>query len=222
MKKFSDLKVVIENPKGSYKSFEVEGDPVWEQYPLKGVTYPVDYGYIEGYMGEDGAELDIFVGTGNKFGHIKIWRTDVPEETKFYAKLMEGELARVIEIFKPVLISQTDLSMNEFMDVVSKFKTNNFLYRYTSNGEGIWSAGKRFLPEELISEAWEQRKWMPKPKLPEGEYQFFLTEKGKQKYDETLLNVHKKYLTDIKFEKIESLTIGDIVYQDEWQVVTKK
>ena len=54
------------------------------------------------------------------------------------------------------------------------------LYRYTSNGEGVFSAGKRLLPENLVDEAWEARKWMPKPKLPEGEYRFLLTPKGKK------------------------------------------
>lgn len=96
------------------------------------------------------------------------------------------------------------------------------LYRYTTNGEGIWSAGKRLLPEELADEAWEQRKWMPKPQLPDGEYRFFLTDKGKDQYEKTLLNVHKKYLTNIKSEEVDPSKIGEVVYEDEWQVVVKK
>jgi len=71
------------------------------------------------------------------------------------------------------------------------------LYRYTSNNEGIWSVGKRLLPEDLIDEAWENRKWMPKPELPEGEYRFFLTKEGKDHYKKTLLITHKKYLKNI-------------------------
>ena len=96
------------------------------------------------------------------------------------------------------------------------------LYRYTSKGEGIWAAGKRLLPEDLIEEAWEQRKWMPKPQLPQGEYCFCLTEQGKQKYEETLLKVHKKYLSDIVCHEVAQINIGEIVYEDEWQVVTQK
>ncbi|MBI5126705.1 MAG: hypothetical protein HZA80_03005 [Candidatus Taylorbacteria bacterium] len=100
--------------------------------------------------------------------------------------------------------------------------TYKTLYRYTSNGEGIFSAGKRLLPESLVDEAWEARKWMPKPSLPEGEYRFFLTEKGKVQYESTLLKVHQKYLSNIKMEEIDPHTIGEIVYHDEWQVVVKK
>lgn len=96
------------------------------------------------------------------------------------------------------------------------------LYRYTANGEGIWAAGKRLLPEELMDEAWEQRKWMPKPQLPEGEYRFFLTAKGKEQYEKTLLNTHKKYLTNIKSEEVDPTKIGEVVYEDEWQVVAKR
>jgi len=99
---------------------------------------------------------------------------------------------------------------------------NNKLYRYTSNGEGVWSAGKRLLPEELVDEAWEQRKWMPKPELPEGGYRFFLTEKGRSEYEKTLLNVHKKYLSNIKLEEVCRSDIREVVYEDEWQVVIKK
>lgn len=95
------------------------------------------------------------------------------------------------------------------------------LYRYTSNGEGIWSAGKRLLPTDLIDEAFEQRKWMPRPELPNGNYRFLLTEKGKEQYKKTLLKVHKKYLPNIKCEEINHSDIDAIVYEDEWQVVVK-
>lgn len=100
------------------------------------------------------------------------------------------------------------------------------LYRYTADGEGIWSAGKRLLPEELIAEAGEARKWLPKPNLPSGgKYRFYLTHKGKEQYEKTLLLVHKKYLKDIKVEKVAMgvvKKIGSIVYQDEWQIVIEK
>lgn len=95
------------------------------------------------------------------------------------------------------------------------------LYRYTSNDEGIWSAGKRLLPTDLVDEAFEQRKWMPKPKLPDGNYRFLLTEKGKEQYEKTLLNVHKKYLSNIKCEEVNHSDVGSIVYEDDWQVVVK-
>ncbi len=99
----SKLKIVIENPKGSYKSFEIENDPIWKDYPLAGVTYPVDYGYIEGYQSEDGENLDVFLGSGNLNGYIKIWRCDVPIETKFTIDVSQDEWDEIIKTFSPVI-----------------------------------------------------------------------------------------------------------------------
>ena len=113
-------KISIENPKGSYKSFESD-DPTDNPYPLKGVTYPVDYGYIDGYVGEDGADLDIFVGTGDKAGYIKVWRLDVPEETKFFINLTEGELESVVLTFKPVLLDNKVLDVEAFDLEIERF-----------------------------------------------------------------------------------------------------
>lgn len=119
-----DLIIKIENKAGAYKSFHTEGDSVWEKYPLKGVMYPVDYGYIEGYEGEDGAELDIFVGTGTLLGFIKVWRLDVPEETKMFRNLTEQELNSVLTEFKPVLVTHKILDEESFYKLVDAFKTD--------------------------------------------------------------------------------------------------
>ncbi len=121
--KINSFKIEIENPAGTYKSFQTEGDPIWGSYPLKGVTYPVDYGYVYGYRGEDGAGLDIFVGSGKLNGFIKIWRLDVPEETKFFKDLSEGELAKVLETFGPVLVSHQVISdPDNFIEQIERFK----------------------------------------------------------------------------------------------------
>ncbi len=95
------------------------------------------------------------------------------------------------------------------------------LYRYTTNGEGVFSAGKRLLPEELVPEVLERKKWLPKPNLPLGNYQFYLTEKGKEMYEKTLLLSHKKYLPHIKKEIVDADDIKNIIYEDEYQVVEK-
>lgn len=118
----SDFKIVIENPKGSYKSFETENDPVWSSYPLKGMTYPVDYGCVEGYVGEDGAELDIFVGTGDVQGYIHVWRLDVPIETKFFIQVSDSELETIKNAFAPVLRETKILSDAKFIQQIEKFK----------------------------------------------------------------------------------------------------
>ncbi len=101
-----DLTIIIENPKGSYKSFDVGDDPVWKDYPLKGVTYPVDYGYIKGYQSEDGHDLDVFKGSGTVNGYIRVWRYDVPIETKFVIGASEVEWQEIIDTFRPVLKEQ--------------------------------------------------------------------------------------------------------------------
>lgn len=119
---FNALHIEIENPKGSYKSFETEGDEMWGEYPLKGVTYPVDYGSISGYVGEDGAELDVFVGSGDLFGYIKVWRLDVPEETKVVARVTETEMHAIKQVFAPVLLTSDILSEDAFLKLVAEFK----------------------------------------------------------------------------------------------------
>lgn len=117
-------KIVIENPKGSYKSFEIDSDPLWRDYPLAGVTYPVDYGYIEGYESEDGHDLDVFVGSGDRNGYLKIWRYDVPIETKFAMKVTEAEWEEIIKTFAPVIkdkkLFSSEADFREFLALYKK------------------------------------------------------------------------------------------------------
>ena len=80
------------------------------------------------------------------------------------------------------------------------------LYRYTTHGEGVWSAGKRLLPSDLVDEANENRKWMVKPDLPEGEYRFFLTELGKEKRElskSTVLKFNETVKQHVSDEKLQ-------------------
>ncbi len=93
------------------------------------------------------------------------------------------------------------------------------LYRYTTNGEGVFSAGKRLLPEGLINEVNWNRKWLKKPNLEDGNYRFYLTKKGKEIYEKSLLLSHIKYLPNITLEVINRNAIKNIVYEDEHQLV---
>lgn len=121
----NNLKVVIENKKGTYKSFEIEGDPVWKDYPLAGVTYPVDYGYIERYKSEDGQKLDIFVGSGNLHGYIKVWRYDVPIETKVLTNITKEEFEEVIKAFSPVIKEKLLFEKeNDFKEFLKRYAGN--------------------------------------------------------------------------------------------------
>jgi inorganic pyrophosphatase len=106
-KKLHGFSFVKENAKGTYKSFHTEDDPVWKDYPLKGVTYPVDYGYIAGHQSEDGEDLDVFSGTGDLSGYIKVWRYDVPIETKIVVNVTSDEWRQILKTFGPVLTAQS-------------------------------------------------------------------------------------------------------------------
>jgi len=118
-----DHKIVIENPKGSYKSFEIENDPLWKYYPIAGVTYPVDYGYIEGYKSEDGHDLDVFVGSGKLNGYIKVWRYDVPIETKIVMHVTKKEWNEISKIFSQVIKDQKLFNKDkEFKEFLSFYK----------------------------------------------------------------------------------------------------
>lgn len=95
---------------------------------------------------------------------------------------------------------------------------NQKLYRYVSNKKDTFSFA---VPSENFSEAEGAKTWWPRPKLPAGEYKFFLTEKGKEEYGKTLLHIHKKYLPDISCKEVDFSEVGGMVYEDEWQIVAK-
>ena len=123
---FEQLKIHIENPKGSYKSFGIENDPIWKDYPLSGVTYPVDYGYIEGYQSEDGQDLDVFRGSGHLNGYIKVWRCDVPIETKIAMNVTQEEWDEIIKTFEPVIKGKALFdTVGDFESFLLKYKNEN-------------------------------------------------------------------------------------------------
>jgi hypothetical protein len=111
----------LEKHAGEYKDFEVpEDDP----YPLKGVTYPVDYGDIPGYVGEDGDDLDVFVGSGSLSGYLWVSRPDIEVgEHKFYVQLTEDEEAAVLKEFGPVVLATGRLDTFEaLLAAIEPFK----------------------------------------------------------------------------------------------------
>lgn len=95
------------------------------------------------------------------------------------------------------------------------------LYRYLANGEGVWSAGKRLLPKALVGEANQNRAWLKKPELSDGNYRFWLKELGKEQYEQTLYKTHQKYLPNITVEEKDENELGEVAYEDEFQVVER-
>ena len=110
----------LEMHPGDHKDFGISAD---DPYPLKGVTYPTEYGEIAGYTGEDGDLLDLFVGTGALLGFIKVSRPDVEHEHKFYVNLTEDEEAAVLGEFDPVILSHGRFeSIEQLIKAIEPFK----------------------------------------------------------------------------------------------------
>lgn len=78
------------------------------QNPKGTFTYPVDYGFVPGHTGEDGEDLDVFIGNDPK-GHFSSFTklkknpagAMVPDETKFLLGLSPAELSAVHAFFTP-------------------------------------------------------------------------------------------------------------------------
>lgn len=139
-------------------------------------------------------------------------------------KLLEQEVSKIESAYELCMAGDSVASiasrLGEGVPVFSAASPEK-LYRYTSQGEGVFSIGKRFPPKYLAEEADAARKWLPCPELPEGEYQYFFTEKGKEEYEKTLLPVHKKYLSDIQCEEAGSPESSRVAYEDEWQTIVR-
>lgn len=115
----------LEKRAGEYKDFGVKVD---SPYPLKGVTYPVDYGDIEGYVGEDGCNLDIFKGNhGHIYGFIKVFRPELTDgEHKFYIWLTDDEESRLLKEFQPVILANGRYgTYEELLKALEPFKQQN-------------------------------------------------------------------------------------------------
>ncbi len=113
----------IEKHAGEYKDFGIPEDST---YPLKGITYPVDYGDIEGYVTEDGSNLDLFVGeNGEICGFFRVSRPELNNgEHKFYINLSDEEERAVLEQFAPVIIERGRYKTNEeLVEAIQRFKT---------------------------------------------------------------------------------------------------
>ena len=113
------LKLVIENLCGTYKKF---ADSL-EEYPLLGVTFPTHYGYIDGYIGEDTHDLDVFIGSGDLYGVLKMKRDDVEGglETKILLFVTSKEYEQIKIAYQPVLEKITTLTEKELVELLPNF-----------------------------------------------------------------------------------------------------
>lgn len=114
---------IVDVPANQYYDFEL---PAGSNYPLAGVTYPVDYGHIPGYTTEDSHELDLFVGndlSGNH-GSLLVDRGDaIPKEHKFYAALTSDEVGLILKELEPVLIDYQKIdTLEELITTIRPYK----------------------------------------------------------------------------------------------------
>ena len=111
----------LEKSAGEYKDFQLSDD---DPYPLKGVTYPVDYGDIPNYIGEDGADLDVFLGSGTIHGFMKVNRPELPNgETKFLVNVTEDEATAIFKAFESVLASNGLFdSYDDLLGAIKRFE----------------------------------------------------------------------------------------------------
>lgn len=116
---------VVDVPANQYYDFELEPGST---YPLAGVTYPVDYGNIPGYIAEDTHELDLFVGNqlDGEIGFVIVERGDNnPNEHKFYVGLTPKEVEKVINELEPVLVAHDKIpDINTLVAAIAVFKDN--------------------------------------------------------------------------------------------------
>lgn len=113
----------IEKKAGEYKDFEISPD---DPYPLKGVTYPVDYGEIDGYIAEDGDKLDVFLGSDENgfIGFIKVARPDLEDgEVKVYLNVTNEEKLQILQAFQPVILEHRDFtSTDELLKMIEVYR----------------------------------------------------------------------------------------------------
>ena len=115
----------VDVPANTYYDFELEPG---SSYPLKGVTYPVDYGNVPGYIAEDGHELDLFVGNDvdGELGSLMVDRGEaIPNEHKYYVALSKDELNMILEELTPVLLEHKPIvDMSDLLSEIGRYKTH--------------------------------------------------------------------------------------------------
>lgn len=94
------------------------------------------------------------------------------------------------------------------------------VFRYTSEGQSVLWRGRIEVPHSMTELADHLDDWIPY--IMSRDVVVYFTYAGKQKYDRTLLPLHKKYLPNIKLETIDSKKLGEIAYQDEYVIAFKK
>lgn len=142
----------IDKPKGTYKQFRDPSDPALKDYPIDGVTYPVNYGYLPGYVAEDEDDLDVFFGSGNQYGSMTVNRPDVAGgiERKLLYRVTPDELGAIEQAFNPVLSSKPEIiNQRKFRDLLASYLQSKKVASDLILVSGHSGAGKSTLSQAL-------------------------------------------------------------------------
>lgn len=98
----------------------------------------------------------------------------------------------------------------------------NKYYRVTYDGKGIYNELKNNVGidtwKKLLSLS--ELTWLPKPPSYAENNKSYFTEKGYKKFTENVLPIIKEYLSVDKITITSYSEVENIIYEDEYQVVT--
>lgn len=100
---------------------------------------------------------------------------------------------------------------------------NKKYYRITYNEKGIYNELKKMVDintwKALLAS--NEINWLPKPPSYAENNKSYFTEKGYKKFIQNVLPIMEKYLSKDKIKISSSQSLENIIYEDEYQVVTK-
>lgn len=152
--------------------------------------------------------------------NFKDWMHKLIKHIKMSKNLTYNNTKNQIDVIQNYLSTY-----NEADDVYlnSIEESNKKIYRYTSNGIGIYEA----LKNKLGKTEWEkllksgELSWLPKPpnKYSKSNRSYF-TKLGKEEFEKRNLDLFKNNLDDISLEIID-INNNNIVYKDKYQIITE-
>ncbi len=114
---------------------------------------------------------------------------------------------------------------SDFDKMIKSLQNNSiYFYRVTYNGEGIYNALKKSVDMEVWKEILSNKliNWLPKPPSYDLKNKSYFTEKGYKRFEKDTLPLISKYLEkeNIKVNIYQDI-MKDILYKDDYQIVTK-
>lgn len=95
-------------------------------------------------------------------------------------------------------------------------------YRFTYEGEGIYNVWKKHVGLETWK-IWLSKtevNWLPKPPIEYDGNRSYFTKSGCERFEREVLPIIVQYLDESKIVKTRFDDIQNILYSDEYQVIT--